>query len=211
MEKPILFSGPMVQAILDGRKTQTRREMKFCKEVETEFYDECELREIKEYEDNTLRAIFDTDNDPFSVVSPYGKVSDVLWVRETWSPLQLEEGIAYRYKATFIENTGLKPKWRPSIFMPKEACRIKLLIKDIRVERLQDITKDENIEDIACEGISKAPFMTYSDDGEGGYWKDFETEEFKEAYQELWESINGKGSWEKNPWVWVIEFEEIKS
>jgi hypothetical protein len=98
---------------------------------------------------------------------------------------------------------------RPSIFMPKEACRIKLLIKNFRVERLQDIAKDENIEDIASEGVPKSPFLMYSNDGEGGYLKDFNTEEFKDEYIGIWESINGKGSWEKNPWVWVIEFSRI--
>lgn len=197
MERPILFSTPMIRAILEGRKSQTRRIVK--KQPHT----------VGEWIMQGINWLFPNVNPYVNIKCPYGKVGDVLWVRETFSPIEFEDGTHYRYKATFKENNCLKPKWKPSIFMPKEACRIKLEITDIRVERLQNITGEEAL----AEGISKVdgkvigyPFgilFNYSN-GLNNYSSP------KEAYSALWEKINGKGSWESNPWVWVIEFKRIQ-
>jgi hypothetical protein len=183
MERPILFTTPMVQSILDGRKTQTRRVMKIqpdgrgtrCTNV---YFEDWHGRELK---------------------CPYGKIGDVLWVRETWSKTDSGHII---YRAT---NKGFNPIWKPSIFMPKEACRIRLEITNIRVERLQDISE----EDAIAEGIGAGFQMNAG-------WPDYQhikngvcslTQDTAEmSYASLWESINGNGSWSKNPWVWVIEF-----
>lgn len=117
-----------------------------------------------------------------------------LWVRETFlETVSTDDGIHYEYKADYSETMTNDVCWKPSIFMPKEACRIRLRVEDIRVERLHDISD----EDCKAEGLT-APMIT--DHPKGGWYV---------AYKSLWESINGKGSWNKNPWVWVIKFKRI--
>jgi len=169
--------------------------------------------------------------------SPYGKSGDVLWVRETWRIISWGDGDPFRiqYKDMSVQSGVYLPeentehycnqsdkdcflaglprdrdgiwrfnahnaptKWRPSIFMPKDASRIKLKITNVRVERVQDITE----EDAIAEGISLPNYAEQA-------IKDVHYPEPSAIYADLWESINGKGSWEKNPWVWVIEFEKI--
>ena len=204
MERPILFSTPMVQAILNGRKTQTRRIVK----PQPESIDHAHHKIIPyngsvEFLHNSLKC-------------PYGKVGDVLWVRETYTKLLPEHFITslYVYKADcdlggeearqdYIK-AGYPYQWKPSIFMPKEACRIRLEITDIRVERLQDISKEDAIAegiDVKMNGIHpNYRDYKYSDSWlSNPYW----------SYNTLWEKINGNGSWEKNPWVWAITFEKI--
>jgi len=202
--RPILFSGPMVNAILDGRKTQTRRQLK---RVEGEsFYagKGCDYTPIPLPTTELMRQLH-LDN--ILRNCPYGKVGDLLWVRETF-------GICHRgdstpggkpydpdilYRATDIEpdipeRLLWEPfKWKPSIFMPKKLSRITLKITDIRVERLQDISEN----DALAEGVqqdndkhSPPPFITA-----------------KENFQALWNSINK--NWKENPWVWVLEFSVI--
>ena len=202
---PILFSTEMVQAILEGRKTQTRRVIKTQPENDVYF-------EVKKVSEGVL---FDYNQgiDGSKVVRcPYGKVGDVLWVRETWcltTPFGPEE-YYFGYKTSSQAEIKASEKydyyspdeWKPSIHMPKEACRIFLQITNIRVERLKDISA----EDAFREGIN------YSYDEEEGYkyWhyikKKFGPSPIH-SFQTLWESINGEESWEANPWVWVIEFE----
>jgi hypothetical protein len=220
-EKPILFSGPMVRAILDGRKTQTRRiifprtdytlfsqptfegleldptdSIRYDKEgyvICDKISDEPKLYALK-----GLWALFEGDQfyeDCAYIKCPYGEVGDILWVRETWWHNRETWGDSevFLYRADFpIDGYDHVDayKWKPSIFMPKDACRIKLRIIDIRVERLQNISN----EDAIAEGINmnETPCI-----------------EAMNAYAILWESINGKGSWDKNPWVWVITFERI--
>lgn len=166
-QKPILFSTPMVQAILEGRKTQTRR---ICKQ-----------------------------DLPYASTCPYGQVGDVLWVRETF---------AHCGNNTFLYKVnGCEPippnKWKPSIHMPKKACRIYLKIKSTRVERLQDIsTSDARSEGIKIDPISRTRYMNYVD-GSTTYNE-------RTSFYSLWEKINGKESLDSNPWVWVVEFERIE-
>jgi hypothetical protein len=168
-ERPILFSAPMVRAILDGRKTQTRRIMKIQPDGRGT---RCTNVHFEDWHGRELKC-------------PYGWVGDILWVRETWS--KTDSG-KYIYAAT---NNGFNPVWKPSIFMPKDACRIRLQITDIRIEKIQDISK----EDVIAEGID-TKFL-------------YEGTHPKWAYFSLWDKINGKGSCEQNPWVWVIEFKKL--
>jgi hypothetical protein len=189
-ERPILFSTPMVRAILDGRKTQTRR---LVSETHLPFIEDI------------IKNLYRWDKRPF----PYGKKGDKLWVRETFVNLtENNDGKLFAaYKADFDSQAfvgvgGKKCKWNPSIFMPRWASRITLEIISVRVERLQEISEQDAI----AEGI-------YLLSGDGGGYKfaagEQEYDTAKEAYIELWKSINGADSWSKNPHVWVIEFKKI--
>lgn len=190
MEKPILFSTPMVQAILEGRKSQTRRIIK--KQPHGPGYWVFQLG----------RWLFPNVCPSLKIKCPYGEPGDILWVRETWRPIfkdirdpgsfELLDTVVdyYEYKADKQPHIQELIKWKPSIFMPKEASRISLLIKDIWVEKLNDISRD----DVIAEGLEVAPNST----GRGTYAK-------------LWETINGEGSWDMNPWIWVIKFQCIKN
>lgn len=174
-EKPILFSGGMVRAILAGRKTQTRRIVK------------CAI------------AIGGTDTN-----CPYGNTGDRLWVKETFcytdESINVEPG--YVFRATdpdWSEMEGFK--WKPSIFMPRKASRITLEIVSVRVERLQAISEA----DAMAEGVEQMShgFRDYS------ARLDCQLGDAKMSYFTLWESINGAGSWDQNPLVWVLEFKRI--
>ena len=120
---------------------------------------------------------------------PYGVHGDRLWVRETFQPVQLATEVTqWRYAAT--DKRGLAP-WKPSIFMPRKASRITLENTRIRVERLQDISHRDALAEGVSYDVSKPEMHPIA------------------MYRKLWESINGKGSWAKNPWVWVIEFRKL--
>lgn len=183
MERPILFSTEMVRAILDGRKTQTRRVVK----------DKMLQENNGDVDEEFLLLTMDK--------CPYGKVGDVLWVRETFNSdygfKDIEGNVSppgILYKATTPNLPFNGDKWKPSIFMPKSACRIFLEITNIRVERLQDISD----QDAKSEGASPK---------EGVLFK--RIERYDEAFERLWISINGYESWDSNPYVWVIEFKQI--
>lgn len=181
-ERPILFSGEMVCAILEGRKTQTRRTIH--KDIE------CDIINTGE---NVLHRC------------PYGQPGDRLWVRETWwfgDIIDTRTGNKAEnvvlYKADGSKNPGYNAgvyKWHPSIHMRREYSRLNLGITNIRVERLQYISE----EDCFAEGISKPLSLDYKTVEELSIWR----------YKELWESINGPDSWDKNPYVWVIEFRRL--
>jgi len=187
-ERPILFSTPMIQALLAGRKSQTRRIVKLNM-----------AGRIKRGSRNWHVA------DPAAVAAcPYGIANDTLWVRETWRNdfIPHEDGpeygegrhVGYLYAA----DPGEKGPWRPSIFMPRQASRITLRITDVRVERLQEISAA----DCYAEGIERpAPGAIGSE--KCGY------DNARNGYRKLWESINGVGSWEANPYVWCVAFERI--
>ena len=203
MERPILFSTPMVQAILEGRKTQTRRIIKFPDDFDGErVYKNYPFGLKYGHKDGTVRRLF-----------PKWNIGDNLWVREIWRKRQFpNDNVEYFYKADMLE--GKSPfKWMSSIFMPKEVCRIKLEILDIRAERLQDISEEdciaEGILELAQSAVQLAQngrqFFDYSKKPE--LFNDGVTA--KESYKSLWQSINGKDSWSKNPWVWVMEFKKI--
>jgi hypothetical protein len=180
---PILFGTEMVQAILKGRKLQTRRVVKHQSDA------------------NCFSAGHDWEMSDMLKRCPYGNVGDILYVRETWT-----RSLGYMYKADAPDvDTDEKVKWRPSIHMPKRASRIFLLVEAVEVERLQDITGDDAI----AEGISRYPASPI--DGFKNYqYLDQFCINPDESFESLWRSIYGPESWEQNPWVWVIKFRPIR-
>lgn len=167
------------------------------------------------YKDGTFN-INGPDYDSADIKCPYGQPGDILWVRESWC-LKTPYGPEDYYFGYKAGDTGVMIKasekydykspdvYFPSIHMPKEACRIKLLVKSVRVERLQDITEQDAI----AEGVSRYPkspiygYKNYQDSD--GYFLTA-----KESFKSLWQSINGPDSWDANPWVWVVEFERVQ-
>jgi hypothetical protein len=183
--KPILFSTPMVQAILDGRKTMTRRIVK--SKHESGLFRVCKTKDGKITEITSLDWDERPKNDCTNDIQPKYKFGDILWVRETWNKWQVKDR-PFVYRATDLKSCG--HTWKPSIYMPKEAARVFLQITGIRVECLQDITE----EDAIAEGCGLNTF--------GGYNARFN-------FENLWNQINGKDSWNQNPYVWVYSFNHI--
>lgn len=199
-EHPILFSTEMVKAILEGRKTQTRR-IKNLKEINLNPASWRYVSKLGGSWKDKAKYIFRFINPtgrPVNIASPYGLPGDRLWVRETFLVERSQHKDFYEYKADYSNTFAGDVCWKPSIFMPREACRILLEVTDVRVERLQDISE----EDAIAEGISLPNYAEQA-------IKDIFFPEPSAIYSELWESINGKGSWDKNPWVWVIEFKKV--
>ena len=218
VSKPVLFNTDMVKAILDGRKTVTRRRVgeKVCIVREDQKINKNLNGEFELYNITTRCGL------PQNVFfKPPYQPGDILYVRETWSDHYVpdEEGKAkleYCYKAdgTDIKGEclpGENNRWYPSIHMPKEAARIFLRVTDVRVERLQDITNEQ----ILKEGVNKDAIRHYIKQmpSETGEW-------IRAAYlvewSQLWDStikrtdLNRYG-WEANPWVWVIEFKRVEA
>lgn len=222
-ERPILFNGPMVRAILEGRKTQTRRVVK------PQPRSRADIGHFG-YGMPFIRAA----NKP--VACPYGQPGDRLWVRETWRTTVTDDvdearritedmlsGTAVDYRATFVEDfmregqvsradaeecCGFE-RWRPSIHMPRWASRITLEITGVRVERLQDISEKDSL----AEGIRE---LHLQNNEPGAWWcadplgnSSLHCRTPRVAFARLWESINGASSWIVNPWVWVVEFERV--
>lgn len=192
-ERPIIFSTPLVQAILQGRKTMTRR---VVKPQPTSIIDARKSPNVA----FALSAEFEV-NGSRTIICPYGQIGDRLWVRETFmdGPNYHNGMEKYVYKASasnqFIEEW---PKcWTPSIHMPRTASRILLEITNVRVERVQDITEDDAIR----EGAEMALFEAVN--------PDFSTNSYKNGFMKIWTSIYGNESWNTNPWVWVVEFKKI--
>ncbi|HDE2051496.1 TPA: hypothetical protein PCF70_002386 [Klebsiella pneumoniae] len=209
-ERGMIFNGEMVRAILDGRKTQTRRPIKW---KQTRF------TEIGEREDGS-KWPWSEDAEhacDFWHPCPLGAVGDRIWVRETFCTVddtQYGGGKWVDYRATpkfeashpagwdCAPNDAEALKWRPSIHMPRWASRILLEITDVRVERLNAISQ----EDAQAEGMELTGWRpTYSDPDSGG-----EVLTPYDNFAQLWESIYGEGSWLANPWVWVIEFKRVE-
>lgn len=206
---PILFKPEMVNAILEGRKTQTRREVKPGDALD--YLDSHE--ELPYYFQNA------------AIIGPY-QPGNVLWVREQYcetSPEYLDKtsGLPFGYKANakgpnadeVMKEFGWK--WKPSIHMPKEACRLFLEVTEVRVQRLQDITEtdaaNEGVEIIPCTLLGGGDTIRYRD----YRFKDKHADKARlfntaiASFTTLWESINGKGSMGKNPFVWAITFKRI--
>lgn len=203
-QRPILFNTEMVRAILQGRKTQTRRIVKLPP-WSTQSWDDS-----GPYEDDPSRieVVSRVSGCTVEQVCPYGKPGDLLWVRETWADLNerypsMSSQIIYRADK---EDRAAPIKWKPSIFMPRAASRILLEVQDIRVERLQDINEWDAIE----EGLEMVDgpdglryYGNYGDDNADTCLHPIE------SYRTLWQSINGPESWHENPWVWVVIFKQI--
>jgi hypothetical protein len=236
-ERPVLFSTPMVQAIMEGRKTVTRRVIKT--QPDNECYFEMRL------ENGILTIDYNQGDENPKVKCPYGIVNDVLWVRETWRKYHPVDTDGYTdFSKTIIEfaadnpepvrmvdadGAGVETKngsekfipWKPSIFMPREACRLKLEIVSIGVERLHDITEEdaikEGVEENICADKDACPSSLCKTEcsGKGEYYRypvGFDAEpcySARESFETLWQSINGEESWNANPWVWRIEFKKL--
>lgn len=172
----------MVRALLEGRKTQTRRIVK--------------RTALKWLNDFSPEYVAMPDNN----LCPYGYAGDRLWVREKWRPVvNCKTGAElFDYYADMPEQFHAQHreyKWKPSIHMPRKAAQIFLEVINVRIERLQDITH----EDAIAEGVETL-----------GLYPGYEVSS-RGKYEGLWNSINGNESWEQNPWVWVIEFKKIEA
>lgn len=195
-ERPILFSGPMVTAIRAGRKTQTRRVMK----PQPEHW-RCQAPGMEDIGGLSWKGrCYEADSsEDIETACPYGEPGDRLWVRETWATGSEASGNGYSYRADREQWKDRRlggPDWRPSIHMPRRACRILLEVAEIRVERLHDIT----LVDAKAEGV-ECPEGQREENYWGGHLI---------AFRELWEGINGEGSWERNDWLWVVGFRVLE-
>lgn len=188
-ERPILFSGPMVRALLDGKKTQTRRIVKPQPDTMYEYKNNPELLEFLHPVTSGTYS-----RKTFTQLCKFGQIGDRLWVRETWCnyPMAGNDGdSAVIYRAT---NDCIPPgRWRPSIFMARSDSRITLEITGVRVERVQDISENDAI----AEGAQCAGFPASLTN--------------RGAFGQLWQKINGPESWAANPWVWCIEFRKVEA
>ncbi|MDN7814854.1 hypothetical protein [Burkholderia vietnamiensis] len=219
-ERPILFSGPMVRAILEGRKTQTRRVMKHqppddvAPITAARYHPTIVDRHGDEAPGPEIFGAFSDDGD-WGCKSPFGEPGDRLWVREThlaWWKLDEANPAGPRVfshvAAYAADGYELEPgeRWIPSIHMLRAASRITLEITDVRAERLQEISEA----DALAEG-SEAICITFRDDADGKpHLIKSLGGPYRDGYRILWEQINGAGSWDANPWVWAIEFRRIE-
>lgn len=214
---PILFSTEMVESILLGIKTMTRRNKnleKINKQPNNYYFQSLVHHATGKFTFVHVAIDNPTQSDVIEVKCPYGKVGDVLWVRESfYEPIFEGMNGKYYYKAD-LEKQGWNFKWERSIHMPKSACRIFLQITNIRVERLQDITE----EDAIAEGVklheSGTHYLNYYDQKHRVTQFIYNCKKAYDSFRFLWYIINGKRdepfAWFKNPWVWVIEFEKIE-
>lgn len=209
-ERPILFSGAMVRAVLDGSKTQTRRVMKpqLVYGTVAGLFNSWYLPRGE-----GGGTLYPNGKEKILGTCPYGQPGDRLWLREAWraeltwdttKPSEIPDEAALWYEADDQQRnngrgTKFKGKLRPSMFMPRWASRITLEIASVRVERLQSISEA----DALAEGVNvhpdhhgKPPTSIYSP---------------VQAYRDLWEQINGAGSWDVNPWVWAVEFKRLEA
>ena len=204
-ENGVLFQAPMVRAILEGNKTQTRRiadrvkgfgKVRQFGESNTPGYDFHFRCRRGLWQDFRKQELIDR--------CPYGKAGERLWVRET----HYVERAGYQdgsdrfilYKAT--DDHAPVSKWTPSILMPRFASRINLEIVRVGIERLQDISEA----DAYAEGVTIPAHYKFASNG-----RPQDRNEARVTYEALWESINGSGSWDLNPFVWVIEFKKVST
>jgi len=205
-ERPILFSGPMVRAILDGSKTQTRRTFKGTTEHKGPY--------------NPAYMEAHQQAKGWGSICPYGTPGDRLWVRETWQhnigngpPIiyRADHGAAQSVYEADLATGAWKVAvsgWRPSIHMPRAASRILLEITDVRVQRLQEISD----EDARAEGIEYSDEYSVRQHAhvglDEGDW--IPNAPPIPSFRSLWDTIHGPNSWHANPWVWAITFQRLE-
>lgn len=201
ISKPILFSSDMVRALLDGRKTQTRRICKFPKWVEqgnriNKPMPISKCRYVERYE-NGWFFVCDDKGGGYKCDAPH-PAGSLIWVKETWRQAYAKTGhsggIIYRAdqpKALGMDEYSDRHIWKPSIFMRKEYSRITLEVTAVKVERLNSISV-EDCRAEGCNGSSNSMNSPYTE------------------YAALWEKINSKGSWALNPFVWCYSFKVVK-
>lgn len=211
---PILFSTPMVQALLEGRKTQTRRVVKtadiiFAPDKFTYIGNTNENQDIPHPAEGSNSKIWyqwrlkNNNSASWIDTCPYGQPGDILWVRESFNYGNIGNGMQPFYRADNERPHGYSTPWKPSIHMPKSACRLFLKVKSVRVERLQDISE----EDAISEGIKPTGYFDFYENYLSEGYTDLVP---YESFKSLWQSINSPASWEANPWVWVVEFERVE-
>jgi len=232
-KRPILFCGEMVRAILDGRKTQTRRVIKPQPDIKLEDYGNG-FAQIAHWKDpSRLSMRMWLNGEGFNDYCPYGQAGDSLWVRESyyqfghWEPKGELKTKTGRQKWHFVPDDNAilfdpaetyrkgrhhkdpyTPAWHKRLgrFMPRAASRIDLEITGVRVERLQDISEEDAIAEGVEAQIGFAQMTWYRDYGfSGPGWLGFESA--RQSFQSLWQSVYG--TWDANPWLWVIEFKKL--
>ncbi len=213
-DRPILFSASMIQALLAGRKTQTRRVLKPQPFADGYYEGEIELNVVPRcgiHRDETGFRFNATAVGGAAVLEhwadPRFAVGDLLWVREAWRTGAGYDGTPIKNIAPFariwFDADGSPPSWagsqrRASIHMPRWASRITLLVTDVRVQRLQDIS----CADAIAEGIRpQANSQTI----------DCDTPDPRDEFRSLWGTIHGPGAWDKNPWVVAVTFERVQA
>ena len=221
-ERPIIFSAPMVRAILDGRKTQTRR---LCKAMNAWVDQEC--REVRQHDGAPHHFIKGASLPLEKLRCPYGVPGDRLWVREAWQAFFADEVPADRPRGprhtmgipaqpereSFVfyradgdlshPEDGSEAIWLSPLHMPRRASRITLEVVSVRVERVQEISEEDALAEGALEFDGPTTFV---DNGmQSIYFPNMGYA--RAAFTDLWESIHGPDSWAANPWVWVIEFQ----
>lgn len=210
----------MIQALLAGIKTQTRRDVGL-REI-NHSPDDWRIDTLTFTEEGKVLALFkNSKKQESNVIScPYGAPGDLLWVRESWQHTKVlnihpsDDQYGYVYRADdqpWDDYEGWR--WKPSIHMPKDAARIWIKNNGVRIQRLHDITEQESI----AEGVK------YNENGIGsgryrGYTNYLYPEDdlhfvdlAKFSFVSLWESIHGAGSWHQNPWLWVVSFEVLST
>ena len=203
----IIFSSPMVRAILDGKKTQTRRVIKPQPPAWATYLNHIQKHDLWQWSepDQNPPRIFrrwpEDEAGPCYIPCAYGKCGDQLWVRETWRPTPWGDGSVY-YRATGVPTGVADMAWKPSLFMPRSASRITLEIIEVRVQRLKEITE----EDAIAEGVD---CVSQDEVRRQATWSR------RQDFAGLWDRINKKRgySWESNSWVWALTFKrlEVKS
>lgn len=197
-ERPILFNGKMVRAILDGRKTQTRRV----------------LDPQPEYTASDEVVVF---ADGSRSICPFGQPGDRLWVRETWTTrycTQEEDGVQGDvpvFRADY-EYDSSEVCWTPSIHMPRWACRLVLEVTDLRVERLQEISEEDAKAEGSAFTCNQCGNDLDSEEGAEVHWMCdvLDEESFVYGFKRIWNSCTPKKPWDSNPWVWVVTFKRLE-
>lgn len=207
-ERPILFSAPMVRAILAGTKTQTRRVVK--PQPVMRDGDDCVIEYANGKQRHSGPADYLLGHVLPTYACPYCQPGDRLWVRETFiTGCEMDDNGYFKvddegnYLVWYAGDWPSDPKWRQSIHMPRWASRITLEITGVRVERLQDISEADAIAE-GVPAVSSGGVTLFTTTGVNCF------QAAKDAYAALWESINGPGSWDANPFVWVVEFRRVK-
>ena len=218
-ERPVLFSAPMVRAILEGRKTVTRRPVKV------------QPRSKADIGSYGLGQPFirNPDVSKANPSCPYGRPGDRLWVRETWycdhdevqrgpylQPADMTDLDEARKNGDLVYAAdGLtpyeqdQPKWKPSIHTPRWASRILLEITDVRVERLQDISDEQALAEGIIPHVRGGWHWHPHDPANVDDWHQFGFKTPFWAFHDLWAGINGQENWDANPWTWVVEFKQV--
>ena len=190
---PILFDTEMVQAILSGWKTQTRRLFKspLSKAMEP-------AHEIAQDGGEWIARLKNGKCNKHTITCPWGNTGDLLWVKETWAPALGD--IAYKadYSKSVLSEKRNQGLWHPSIHMAKKDSRLWLQITDIKAQRIQSITED----DAKAEGVDIASILNFSPESKNC---------FRSGFYKKWEKIYGIESWFENQWVWAIKFEVYSS